>query len=101
MGGTQKLLSLPVFISFCEAPLFQPFVGQWWTFIEANKKAPMQWPGPVKLSESKDMQANVYFRHLGVELGDKLSKDDWVHVVRKQVQKAPISLSKSKSEIWK
>ena len=52
----------------------------------------------MKLSESKDMQANVYFRHLGVELGDKLSKDDWVHVVRKQVQKAPISLSKSESK---
>ena len=50
----------------------------------------------MKLSESKDMQANVYYRHLGVELGDKLSKDDWVHVVRKQVQKAPISLKKVK-----
>ena len=53
----------------------------------------------MKLSESKDMQANVYYRHLGVELGDKLSKDDWVHVVRKQVQKAPISLKKVKIHI--
>ena len=52
----------------------------------------------MKLSESKDMQANVYYRHLSVELSDKLSKDDWVHVMRQQVQKAPISLSKSKSK---
>ena len=32
------------------------------------------------------------FIDLGIKLNDKLSEDNWVHVVRQQVQKAPISL---------
>ena len=32
------------------------------------------------------------FIDLGIKLNDKLSEDNWVHVVCQQVQKAPISL---------
>ena len=50
----------------------------------------------MKLSEKQRHASKVFYRHLGVELSDKLSKDDWVHVVRQQVQKAPISLKEVK-----
>merc|ERR1719391_593400 len=34
---------------------------------------------------------HALLHHLGIKLNDKLSEDNWVHVVRQQVQKAPIS----------
>jgi len=45
----------------------------------------------VRLTVSLFGVHHAFLHHLGVELSHELSKDDWIHIVRQHVQKAPIS----------